>query len=537
MRDKLEMIDIWYYRLSLADGDLVGDDIEGKKESCSISSQRKCIAEFAKRNLDDTCKTIEYIDDGYTGTNFSRPGFQKLLFEVMKGRVRTLIVKDLSRLGRDYLEVGYYLERVFPLYRVRVILVNDDYDSAKIGEVTAGIDIATKNLINEWYSKDISTKIKSVVDIKKYGGEYVFGAVPYGYKKGKEKNSIVVDPEPAKIVRRIFHMACQGVTYSQIAQTLNSEQVMTPSKYLAEAGLRKNYKIREFWTYESIRNIIENRIYTGDTEAFKSHVKRVGSKQVKLLPLEERPVIENTHEAIVSRQEFFDARNVVKSNKKSKPVSLKEPLTGYLVCGCCGNKMYNGKKQNKYYYCASARYNPGTACENAKISKAKVKDIVYRAIQVQIEITDLHIKQREKLMNAERTKMKKKESHLKQMENQLEMSKERGMDLYEEYIGGKISREEFQIKKQRLSGEQEALIQTIRQIKSEMEAAAVSHEEKDQEEEIKRFQSSEDLSPEMMKTFVKRVVVKSGQSIHIEWNFKMDDSIASQLYQVDAETG
>lgn len=534
MQDK---IDVWYYRLSLADGDLVGDDIEGKKESCSISSQRKCVAEFAKRNIDTTCETVEFIDDGYTGTNFNRPGFQKLLFEVMKGRVRTLIVKDLSRLGRDYLEVGYYLERVFPLYRVRVILVNDDYDSAKRGEVTAGIDIATKNLINEWYSKDISQKIKSVVDIKKYAGEYVFGAVPYGYRKGENKNSIIIDPEAADVVQRIFRMACDGVTISQIAQALNGEQVRTPSQYLAMAGIRKNYKIREFWTYESVRNILENRIYTGDTEAFKSHVKRVGSNQVKLIPIEERPVIENTHDAIISRQEFFDARNVVKSNKKRKPVSSMEPLTGYLICGCCGNKLHNGKKQNQFYYCASARYNPGTDCADVKISKAKLKDIVYRGIQVQIQVSDLRAKQRDKLMSVERTQKRKTESRLKQIENQLERSKERGMDLYEDYVTGKIERAEFLIKKQSLSEEQEKMIQTIQVLKDEIAATMVSREESNQEEEAKRFRSEENLSPEMMRAFVKRIVVKSSQSINIEWNFKMDDSITDQLYQLDSETG
>ena len=145
-----EKIDVAYYRLSLADGDVVADDEVGKHESCSISSQRKCITEYAKQHIGVDCNLIEFIDDGYTGTNFNRPGFQKLLFEVMKGRVRTLIIKDLSRLGRDYLDVGYYLERIFPLYKVRVILVNDSYDSAKLGETTAGFDIATKNLINAW---------------------------------------------------------------------------------------------------------------------------------------------------------------------------------------------------------------------------------------------------------------------------------------------------------------------------------------------------------------------------------------------------
>lgn len=531
-----DKINTAYYRLSLADGDVVADDEAGKHESCSISSQRKCITEYAKQHIDPDCNLVEFIDDGYTGTNFNRPGFQKLLFEIMKGRVRTLIIKDLSRLGRDYLDVGYYLERIFPLYKVRVILVNDGYDSGKMGETTAGLDIATKNLINEWYSRDISTKIKSVVDMKKYAGEYVFGAVPYGYKKGEKKNTIVADPAAAEVVRRIFSLACQGNTISRIAQILNAEKVMTPSVYLKLAGIRKNYKTREFWTYESIRNILENRIYTGDSEAFKSHVRRVGSNQVKQIPLEQRTVIENTHEAIISREEFFSARDVVKSNKKRKGAPSQEVLTGYLVCGCCGNKMSNGKKQNRFYYCSSARYLPGGDCDKVKVSKERMKEIVYHAIKMQIDITDLHMKQREKLLGTSASKARENSKKQKSAKTRLNKSKDEVMSLYEDYVSGIVSKEEFLEEKKRLTDEQDQLIQSIRQLENDAKVITLDSQNSDQEMERLRFKSSTELNAEMMRAFVKRVTVMPDQSINIEWNFKMDDSITSLLHE-DEETG
>ena len=534
MRD--DKIDAVYYRLSLADGDVVTNDEAGKHESCSISSQRKCIAEYAKHNIGADCNLVEFIDDGYTGTNFNRPGFQKLLFEVMKGRVRTLIIKDLSRLGRDYLDVGYYLERVFPLYKVRVILVNDGYDSGKLGETTAGLDIATKNLINEWYSRDISTKIKSVVDMKKYAGEYVFGAVPYGYRKGEKKNTIIADPAAAKVVRRIFHLACQGNTISRIAQIMNEEKVMTPSVYLKLAGIRKNYKTRDFWTYESVRNILENRIYTGDSEAFKSHVKRVGSNHVRQIPFEQRTVIENTHEAIISREEFFAARNIVKSNKKSKGTPSQEVLTGYLVCGCCGNKMSNGKKQNRFYYCSLARYLPGSECEKVKVSKERMKEIVYHAIKMQIDITDLHMKQRQKLLGTRTSEARENAKKQKNAEARLNKSKDEVMSLYEDYVSGIVSKEQFLEGKKRLAEEQDQLIQLIRQLEKDAKVITLDSHNTDQEMERMRFKSSIELNAEMMRAFVKQVTVMPDQSINIEWNFKMDDSIAS-LFHEDEETG
>ena len=531
-----EKIDVAYYRLSLADGDVVADDEVGKHESCSISSQRKCITEYAKQHIGVDCNLIEFIDDGYTGTNFNRPGFQKLLFEVMKGRVRTLIIKDLSRLGRDYLDVGYYLERIFPLYKVRVILVNDSYDSAKLGETTAGFDIATKNLINEWYSRDISTKIKSVVDMKKYAGEYVFGAVPYGYKKGEKKNTIIADPAAAEVVRRIFSLACQGNTISRIAQILKEEKVMTPSVYLKLAGIRKNYKTRDFWTYESVRNILENRIYTGDAEVFKSHVQQVGSNRVRQIPLEQRTVIENTHEAIISREDFFSARAVVKSNKKSKGTPSQEVLTGYLVCGCCGNKMSNGKKQNRFYSCSSARYLPGGDCDKVRVSKERMKEIVYHAIKMQIDVTDLHMRQREKLLGTRTSKARENANKQKNAETRLNKSKDKVMSLYEDYVSGIVSKEEFLEGKQRLAEEQDILIQVIRQLEKDAKVITLDSQNTDQEMERLRFKSSTELNAEMMKAFVKQVTVMPDQSINIEWNFKMDDSIAS-LFREDEETG
>lgn len=288
--------DIMYLRLSEDDG-------EDRAESHSISSQRACIQQYLQDNPDLSSDFEEIIDDGYSGTNFERPGIRRLLALIDAGQVRTIIVRDLSRFARNYLEAGYYLEVVFPTMGIRFISINDGFDSKELGEDTGGIELAIRNLVNQMYSRDISRKIKSVVDIKKRKGEYAFGAVPYGYKKGKKHNTIVVDQTAAKIVRYIFNLATEGYSITQIALKLNENNIDTPSVYLA--SVRGKYKTRSFWTYDSVRNILTNRIYTGDTEVFKSHVVRVGSNKVRIIPEEFREVVLETHEAIIPRTTYY----------------------------------------------------------------------------------------------------------------------------------------------------------------------------------------------------------------------------------------
>ena len=182
-------IDAYYLRLSLEDGDVAEGNLE---ESCSITSQRLCVKQFLAAHPELGADFKEFADDGYSGTNMERPSIQRLLKLVEQGAVRTIVVRDLSRFARNYLEAGHYLEFIFPAYGVRFISINDRYDSDDYGENPAGLDLAIRNLINEMYSKDISRKIKSAVDIKKRNGEYVYGMAPFGYKKGEKKNTIVM---------------------------------------------------------------------------------------------------------------------------------------------------------------------------------------------------------------------------------------------------------------------------------------------------------------------------------------------------------
>lgn len=222
-----EKLKIKYLRLSMEDNDVATGY---GAESVSIGSQRLCIDQYITAHADLGTGFEELIDDGYSGTNFNRPGAAQLLKLVEEGCVETIIVRDLSRFARNYLEAGHFLEFVFPAYDVRFISINDNYDSKLLGESTGGLQIAVRNLVNQLYSRDISIKIKSAVDLKKLNGEYVYGTAPYGYMKGEKKNTIVVDEKAAATVRQIFAWAADGVTVTQIAAKLNAAGVMTPDR-------------------------------------------------------------------------------------------------------------------------------------------------------------------------------------------------------------------------------------------------------------------------------------------------------------------
>ncbi len=511
-------LDVEYLRLSKEDGDVEDGNVE---ESCSIGSQRKCIRQFLHRIGYDPLSFEEIVDDGYSGTSMNRPGMKKLLRLIEAGRIRTIIVRDLSRFARNYLEAGHYLEFVFPAYDIRFISVNDNYDSACYGESTGGLELAVKNLINQLYSKDLSRKIKSAVDLKKMNGEYVYGTAPYGYKKGERKNTIVVDTDVSWIVKSIFEWAASGTTITKIARKLNDLGITTPSVYLAP--VRGKYKTRAFWTFESVRNILANRIYTGDTVPFKSHVVRVGSDRVKQIPEEEQIVIPNTHEAIISRELFYQAKLVIKSNKKSKRTALDNPFSSLLVCDCCGNKLTKGKAQNKDWLCSSRRYTSTTGCSEIRISDALLEKIVLRAIVMQCQILDVKVKRLRESSHMAKTSEQVLSGEVRALRIKISQLEDSKMQFYEDYVEKKITRDEYLVHKENAATLLEQLKlqlsvseNKLKDVKAKMRLSINHMEETDP---FIRFNQIDKLTPELTKELIKRIVVRQDGSIRIEWNF------------------
>ena len=510
-----------YLRISQEDGDVANGSAD---ESVSIQSQRLCISRYLLNhpeigNYDDF---EELVDDGYSGTNFRRPGIERLLKMVEADMVDTIIVKDLSRFARNYLEAGHFLEFVFPTFHVRFISINDRYDSNELGESTAGFSLAIHNLINQLYSRDISRKIKSVVDLKKMNGEYCYGAVPYGYKKGEKHNTIVIDKEAAYHVAQIFEWASDGVAVTQIAARLNSAGVPTPSEYLKE--VRGKYKTSRYWSFDSVKNILINRIYTGDTVPFKSHVVAVGSNRVKLLPESERIVIPDTHEAIVSRETFYKAHTVIKGAQKKKAPSPGSLLSPYVVCGCCGNKLHKGRASNRTFRCATARYAPDAPCADVSVREETLKNVLLHAIRNECAIADAKIlaaKTAQKGIESERIAI---ERELQTERKQLEKAQSAAVHHYESYVNGQLDKEGYlQAKNEEKQKEESAklqislLLERQNRLVEERESADAMAKES---AALSGCGNIETLTAPLLKELLKSVTVYPEGAINISWLFK-----------------
>ena len=284
-----------YLRLSSDDGD--------KMESNSITNQKNLINLFLKKEKD--LKIYDYyIDDGFTGTDFNRPDFQRLLNDIKEGKINTVIVKDLSRFGRNYIEVGNYIEQVFPSYNVRFIAINDNVDSYKDPKSINNIIVPFKNLMNDEYARDISNKVRSVLNTKKANGEFIGSVAPYGYKKNpRDKHKLIIDKYASKIVKKIFKMILNGKSKTEVIDELNKFGILPPRLYQMQ-DTDYNFKVTEktkYWDSKKLDKILKNQTYTGDL--IQSKKRTISHKIHKVVEnsFEDWIIIPNHHEAIISR--------------------------------------------------------------------------------------------------------------------------------------------------------------------------------------------------------------------------------------------
>ena len=321
-----------YLRLSLEDAD-------DRDESNSITSQRTLLRDYIRHNKELNGKTVaEFCDDGYSGTSMDRPGMQKLLKEIKDNQISCVLVKDMSRFSRDYIELGTYMNQIFPFMGVRFIAVNDHYDSHDHAGSTTPIDTAFQTLLYDLYSKDISVKVKASLANKCANGEYAFGQVPFGYEKSKEiKNAVVVNEKEAEIVRYIFSLALEGNSSTQIARILNEKGIPTKTQIRHPERADKSGKVRA-WDNVAVRKVLNDRFYLGEMAYGKTKQKHVGSKNGIAVPMEEWKVIPDHHEALITPEDHGKVclfRKGVDTSRKRE----KHPLTGKLFCGGCGYSM------------------------------------------------------------------------------------------------------------------------------------------------------------------------------------------------------
>ena len=353
-------------------------------QSQSISNQRKVILEYVQHNPEFSEVQIrEFIDDGLTGTNTDRPQFQAMIEAARRGEVKCIIVKDLSRFGRNYLDVGDYLEHIFPFLGVRVIAVNDGYDSKQYEGKTGGMDIAFRNFMYENYSRDLSIKVRSAMHSRMKKGRFV-NHVPYGYQKAPgDKHLMVPDPNTAPIVREIFQSIIRGKSTSQIAKELNTRGVLTPLAY-KQHRLKPACQNRELmWSHITVLNILKNDKYTGVMTNHTRERRYMRDKNQRRVPREEWIITENTHEALVTKEEFDAAHAMIREVKRPERKSPPACDTVF-YCGHCGRKLRKSHGLDTYFACDTQLYQENATCSNIRWSKTDLEAVMLPVYKAQL---------------------------------------------------------------------------------------------------------------------------------------------------------
>lgn len=442
-----------YLRLSREDGD--------KLESDSISNQRELIADYVSHQQGLSIVS-EYVDDGHTGTNFERPAFMKMMEDVKSGKINCIIVKDLSRFGRNYIETGRYLEKIFPFMGVRFISILDQYDNSGESDDAQQIIVPFKNLINDAYCRDISTKIRSQLDVKRKNGKFIGSFACYGYcKDPRDKNKLVVDPLAAETVRMIFRMKLEGSNSQRIAETLNELGILPPAEY--KRSCQMNYDcgfrsgVNPKWEIVSINRILTNEIYTG---TMVQGINRKINYKIKLsrpVPKEEWTRVEGTHEPIIERKVFDEVQKLLEIDTRTAPNEETVYLfSGMVVCKDCGENMVRrtskrGNKTYTYYHCST--YKSGKGCSSHLFSVDRLEEIVLRAVRTQIGwiATAEKILKRIDSINEEQVSIKVLNTQIESLDAEIERYRSLKTKAYTDMLDELISKEEYEIYSKRFS--------------------------------------------------------------------------------------
>lgn len=435
-----------YLRLSKEDGD--------KEESDSITNQKELIFEYLKSREDIRIHKVR-IDDGYSGVNFERPAFQQMLADIKSGKVDCVVTKDLSRFGRNHIEVGKYLEKIFPYLGVRFIAINDHYDSALNVGQTDSIIIPFKNLINDAYCRDISIKIRSNLEVKRKKGDFVGAFAPYGYRKLEtDKNKLAIDEEAAEVVRRIFWMFLQGKSAYKIAEVLNREDILTPMDYKKEhgsafyTGFKKNSKSE--WSHVHVLRILSNQVYTGtliqgkDTTPNYKVKKKVKKEQSKWSK------VDDAHEAIIPAVDFSNVQELLRMDTRTGTAQEKVyHLSGVVRCGDCGGNMVrktvpSGHKKFVYYVCGNHKADK-KICSSHSINAENLEESVLLLLNKQIEsVIDMNdILERLEKIQYQNGELSKRNRQVVKKKEEIQKYCNLKLDLYEDYKDGLITKEEY----------------------------------------------------------------------------------------------
>lgn len=519
-----------YIRLSREDGD--------DRESESVENQRDIIDNYILGH-EELIEAGEYVDDGYTGTNFNRPGFQRMLKDIEDEKIDCIITKDLSRFGRDHIDTGYYLERYLPTNNIRYIAIGDNVDTIH----SDGLQFLTFKLsFNDYYAQDISNKIKSVKFRKIEKGEFQGGIAPYGYKKDtKIKNHLVIDEYAANIVKDIFYMyTYKGMSTIKIADELNKREIEPPAVYLKIPTYMKkcssNPNGKYVWLRAQIGKILRNEVYLGSVVGRKFQKVSHKIAKVRCTKKEEHIVLENMHEPIIDIETWNKAQEKLNGYTKVRDRKYDHPLKGLVYCGECGNKATlrcreekrkNGNTWRATYFICSKRNNYSGLCDCKQISANLIENAIKQNLRNEIQKIDLsenEIKQiYEKAEENAKSKKNILQAKLKELQNTLKKTENAIEEIYQDKINRLIQVEDFKIIYEKKKKERNKILKEIKKIKIELE----SNNKKTQTvnfEEIKQianeFFKMEQPNKIILEKLIEKIEFDKEKNIKIKFTFQ-----------------
>lgn len=522
-----EKITALYGRLS-RDDELVGD-------SNSIVHQKEMLAKYAKEH--GFTNTAFYIDDGFSGTNFNRPDFQRMMSDAEEGKIATIIVKDMSRFGRDYIMVGYYTEIYFPNSDIRFIAINDQVDTVS---ATDNDFTPFKNIMNEWYAKDTSKKIKAVLKTKGNSGKHLSTLPPFGYKKDpNDKEKWIVDEEAAATVKEIFDLYIGGLKINDIAKQLTEKGKETPQLYAMKRGLK--YRGRspypEIWNNSTIRYILVQMAYTGCTVNFQTYRKSFKSKKMAFHPKDEWKIFEDTQPAIIDRQTFDTVQKMWEHKRVYIKSNETNMFSGLIYCADCGGLLtiQRYKKNHDYghFYCSTYRKKKKGLCTPHHIRVKDLKEVILQDLRKICEYVVFHekefIENYLKSTTVEQQKAQAKaQSELSKTTARIEEINGIIRKLYEDNVKGKMTDERFDFLAKSYETEQTELRAKTEELKK---IIAATEQDNDNLKKflkiVEHYLCIEELTPEILHSFIDKIYIdeaeifdgKKMQGVRIVYNF------------------
>lgn len=497
-------------------------DERGEEESNSVTTQIKMMKDYLV-DKHDIIIYKSYPDDGYTGTDFNRPGYKKMLEDIQKRKINAVIVKDLSRLGRNYIEVGNFIDKIVPQYGLRFISVNDNVDSYKNPNIMNSLEIPFKNLMNESYSKDTSKKMRTSLQTSKKSGNFIGKTAPFGYLKDpNDIHKLIIDKEAADIVKKIFNLVLIGKSKQEIAKDFNDSHIPTPSIYLKQKYNITVSKTTKSWSIKVLDNILQNRTYIGSLIQGKR--ERISHKNHNIVRVAEDEwiICNDKHKAIIKEELFKQVQSIlynrnVKVNKNGKFYKY----TGYLKCSECGNNLYRKKKikHNKeiiYYYCST--FLNSKNCNKHYIREKEVDEIVLNALNKYIElICDVSDKLENLISNSQiEYNNEIKKIKLSEIEKELNKYQKLLNDLLTDYKNDYISQDDYESFKETYLYE----INKLNLEKERINKNKINTYNLDWIKKFRRVEKLESMDRNIVDCYIENIYVGNNKEVEIVFRFQ-----------------